>query len=101
MSHYPTPEQRARLVAGLRALAEFIESRPDVPTSWWVDMLVFPPNGSDAEGRAEIDAIADRIGAESHFAYGGHYVASRRFGPVEYRAVAIPHDNDSYNSESE
>ena len=26
---------------------------------------------------------------------GGHYVAARSFGPVEYRAVAIPRsDND-------
>jgi hypothetical protein len=94
MNHYPGPEQRARLVAGLRALAEFIESRPDVPTPWSADVLVFPPAGSDAERRLEIDAIASRIGAEGHYTHGGHYTASRRFGPVEYRAVTIPHDND-------
>jgi hypothetical protein len=94
MSYYPTPEQRAELVAGLRALAEFIESCPDVPAPWSADVLVFPPSGSNAERRAEIDAIASRIGTEGHFTHGGHYRASRWFGPVEYRAVAIPHDDN-------
>jgi hypothetical protein len=94
MSDYPNPEHRARLVTGLRALAEFIESRPDVPAPWSADVMVFPPDGSDAERRAEIDVIASQIGTEGRFTYGGHYSASRWFGPVEYRAVAIPHDND-------
>jgi hypothetical protein len=94
MAYYPSPEQRAGLVAGLRALAEFIESRPDVPAPWSTDVIVVPSNGSDAERRAEIDAIASRIGAEGHYTHGGHYSASRRFGPVEYRAVAVPRDND-------
>lgn len=94
MNYYPGPEQRAGLVAGLRALAEFIDSRPDVPAPWSADVLIFPPYGSDAEMRAEIDVIASRIGTAGRFTYGGHYSASRRFGPVEYRAVAIPHDND-------
>jgi hypothetical protein len=42
--------------------------------------------------RAEIDVIAARIGTEAtdENSCHGHYVASRTFGPVEYRAVAIP-----------
>lgn len=99
MSYYPNPEQRAGLVAGLRALAEFIESRPDVSAPWWAEVMVFPPDGSDAVRRAEIDVIASRIGTEGSFTHGGHYTASWRFGPVEYRAVAIPHDNDDENDE--
>ena len=97
MSYCPNPEHRARLVTGLRALAEFIESRPDVPAPWSAGVMVFPPGGSDTEKRAKIDAIASRIGTEGHFTHGGHYSASRWFGPVEYRAVAIPHDNDNDN----
>jgi hypothetical protein len=94
MSYYPNPEQRAGLISGLRALAEFIETHPDVPAPWTADVMLFPPVGSDAERRAEIDDIASRIGTEAHFTDGGHYTASLRFGPVEYRAVAIPHDNE-------
>ena len=58
------------------------------------DVLVFPPDGSDAERRAEIDVIAERIG-EAPETVCGHYVVWRFFGPVQYRAVAIPRDNDA------
>ena len=42
---------------------------------------------------AEVDAIASRIGvmASDAGSPAGHYSASRDFGPVQYRAVAIPH----------
>jgi hypothetical protein len=38
---------------------------------------------------AEIDAIAARLGVTARLT-AGHYLAVRRFGTVEYRAVAIP-----------
>jgi len=84
-------------------------SSPDfarLPTSWKAtrtfphpnntDVLVFPPSAPDAEKRREIDVIASRIGsvAETFSAYR-HYQTSRRFGPVEYRAVAIPPDENT------
>ncbi len=52
---------------------------------------VFPPSASDAEKRREIDVIASRInfGTQTYSSYR-HYQTSRRFGPVQYRAVAIP-----------
>ena len=41
---------------------------------------------------AEIDLIAEQLGvtASGHDHPADHYVASRYFGPVQYRAVAIP-----------
>jgi hypothetical protein len=92
-SYYASPEQRIRLVAGLRALAEFIESNPSVPMPATGDVMVFPAGGTDEQERAEIDTIATLIGAEAHWTVGDHYVVSRHFGPVEYRAVAIPSSN--------
>lgn len=86
-------KQRARLIAGLLDLAIFLQANPDVPAPQYTDVLVFPAAGTDAERRTEIDAIAARIGAEAQ-TICGHYVAARHFGPVEYRAVVIPHDND-------
>ena len=64
------------------------------------DLFVFPPVGSDAEMFAEIDLIAEQIGATASDADSpaGHYSAVRDFGPVLYRAVAIPH---SARNESE
>ncbi|WP_300609127.1 hypothetical protein [Trebonia sp.] len=90
---YADPGERARFIAGLLGLAIFLEANPDVPAPLYTDVLVFPAAGTDAERCAEIDAIAARIGAESQTVCG-HYIAARYFGPVQYRAVAIPHDND-------
>lgn len=95
MTYYADSTERTRLIAGLRDLAAFRESSPDVPTPRWADVMVFPHNSTDDGNRAEIDVIASRIGAETSENGGGHYTASRFFGPVEYRAVAISeHDND-------
>ena len=99
MSSYPSPEQRARLAAGLRELAEFIEGSEGLPAPWSVDALVFSPAATNAEMRAEIDSIASRIGGHARWTGGGHYTVSRHFGPVEYRAVAIPRDNENDESE--
>lgn len=93
MSYYASSEERIRIIAGLRELAEFLERNPEVPAPRRADVMVFPVHGSDAEMFAEIDVIARRIGATASDADSprGHYSAVRDFGPVQYRAVAIPH----------
>jgi hypothetical protein len=90
---YANSAERQALISGLRALADFLESNPDVPAPTYTDVLVFPPFTSDAEKRREIDVIASRIGspAQTYSSYR-HYQTSRRFGPIQYRAVAIPPD---------
>lgn len=92
MSHYANSEERAALIAGLRDLADFLDQNPQVPAPRRTDLLVFPPDGTDAEMFAEIDAIARRIGtkASDTDSPAGHCSAVRCFGPVLYRAVAIP-----------
>jgi hypothetical protein len=92
MSYYANSEERAGLIAGLRDLAEFLDQDPRVPAPRFTDLLVFPHDGSDEEMFAEIDVIAERIGTTASDADSprGHYSAVRDFGPVQYRAVAIP-----------
>jgi len=89
-SYYANADERVRLIAGFRALADFLQDQ-DVPAPHWADVMVFPPDATDEKLRAEIDQIAARIGADpiDRTGAGGHYTASRSFGPVEYRAVAI------------
>jgi hypothetical protein len=87
---YANSTERAAFISGLRGLADYLESSPEVPAPIYSDMLTFPPNGGWAEMRAEIDAIAACLGVPARLTGGGHYVAARYFGPVEYRAVAIP-----------
>jgi hypothetical protein len=98
---YADSIERAALISGLRGLADYLESSPEVPAPIYSDMLTFPPNGDWAGMRAEIDAIAARLDATARLSGGGHYVAARHFGPVEYRAVAIPPKNNADNQESE
>jgi hypothetical protein len=92
MSYYANSEERAKLIAGLRWLAEFLNQNPQVPAPCYADLLVFPARGTNAEMFAEIEAIAGQIGVTATWTGtpDGHYIASRNFGPVQYRAVAIP-----------
>ena len=82
MNYYGNDEERVRLIAGLRDHTDFLDRNPEVPTPWGTDILVFPIEASDAEmiGSTASDAHSPR----------GHYGAVRNFGPVRYRAVAIP-----------
>jgi hypothetical protein len=92
---YADAIERQALICGLRELADFLETNPDVPAPAYTDVLVFPPSVSDAEKRREIDVIASRIGSGTvTYSSYRHYQTSRRFGPVQYRAVAIPADEN-------
>jgi hypothetical protein len=92
---YANATERQALISGLRELADFLESNPDVPVPACTDILVFPPCASDAGKRREVDVIASLIGSGTKtFSSYRHYQTSRRFGPVEYRAVAIPADEN-------
>ena len=92
MTYYANAQERVRLIAGLRDLAEFLDRNPRVPAPRYTDLLVFPLRGTDAEMFAEVDVIAGQIGvtASQNDTPDRHYIASRYFGPVQYRAVAIP-----------
>src|SRR5260370_10676427 len=92
---YANLTERQALISGLRALAGLLESNPDVPASVYADVLVFPPHASDTENHSEIDMIASLIGSGTEISsYRRHYTTTRRFGPVGYRAVAIPADDN-------
>jgi hypothetical protein len=97
---YANADERGHLIAGLRALADFLQDHPDVPAPRWADVYVFPPRGTDGQMRAEIDQIAAHIEAEpiDDTAYR-HYAAARLFGPVRYRAVAIGENPDNNDGE--
>jgi hypothetical protein len=89
---YANSAERQAFISGLRALADFLERNPEVPAPKYTDVLVFPPDEMpDAEQQREVDAIASRIASETEItSYRHHYQTSRQFGPVAYRAVAIP-----------
>jgi hypothetical protein len=92
--NYTDSTERAALISGLRALADYLESNPGMPAPTYPAVWTFPPAGDWAEMRADIDATAAQLEVTAHLTAGGHYVATRSFGPVEYRAVAIPRPAD-------
>ena len=96
---YANPERRRDMARGLRGLAELLESCPGIPAPYTLDVLIFPPDGSDTGIRAEIDRIAALLGvtAKDETDRHGHYTASKGFGPVTYRAVAIPSRSRDYH----
>ena len=92
---YANPTERAALIDGLRTLADYLESNPEIPVSRSAKVYAFPPKIDVAEMRADIDAIAARLGVTAYeSSYRRHYVASRWFEAVEYSAVAIPGNDD-------
>jgi hypothetical protein len=100
MTHADSTEHAA-LIDGFRGLADYLESNPEVPAPGYSTVFTFPPDGDWAEMRAEIDAIAARLGVIARETGGGHFVATRSFGPIEYRAVAILPKSDNDNRENE
>jgi hypothetical protein len=103
MSNYANSEERSRLIAGLRDLADYLDQNPQIPAPWRADVIVFPTDGSDVKMFAEIDAIAQQLGTTASGADSpcGHYRAVRNFGPVQYRAVAIPQAARDESGEAE
>lgn len=93
--------QRAAIISGFRALADYLESNPEVPAPAYPVVHTFPPVGDWPQMCAEIDATAAWLGVMAHLTDGGHYVAARFFGPVEYRAVAIPPKTQNGSEENE
>jgi hypothetical protein len=83
---------RPDFIAGLHALADFIDANPAVPIPPFRAEILIHVSGTDDEQRAEVDRLAELLGTPVNDETGdrGHYTAMRPFGPVEYRCVAIP-----------
>jgi hypothetical protein len=97
---YADSTERAAFISGLRQIAEYLESNPEVPAPIYSTIHAFP-DGDWPEMCGEIDAIAARLGVAPHVTPGGHYSADLRFGPVDYRAVAIPGRDHSGSEQGE
>jgi hypothetical protein len=84
---------RAKVISGLRQLADWLDAHPGVPVcpfGW--DLSIYPQHADDAARAAEVDRIAAILGVEvtDETQHGGHYIASRSFGLITYEAVYIP-----------
>ena len=91
------------MIRGLRELAALLESWPDLPAPYTVDVLVFPPDGTDAEICAEVDRIAALLGVavQDATAQRAHYTASKSFraGQLPGRRHPVPYPRLSRRAE--
>lgn len=87
---YSDGSRRREIVEDLRRLADFLESRPELPTPRHVDVMVFPrhevPAATDADAVAEVRRIAAHLGVRVN-ERSGHYTATHMIGHVSYRVI--------------
>ncbi|XRQ08895.1 hypothetical protein ACN3XK_72505 [Actinomadura welshii] len=84
---------RHQTIAGLRALADFLEANPAVPVKEYGETYHVPIRADDdATAAAIVDKTAALLGvnAEHDTARGGHYLATRTFGRIAYTVFHIP-----------
>ena len=84
---------RTQTIAGLRALADFLEHNPEVPVrEYGADYTYFARRDDDTTERAEVDSIARALGetVTDETDDGGHYAVHKTFGRITYSAVHIP-----------
>jgi hypothetical protein len=53
---YAEPSERAALINGFRALADYLESNPDVPVANYADVYTFPPDSNCTAERSRSTA---------------------------------------------
>lgn len=90
--HYSiNPDDRAEFIAALRDLADFLDRNPVVPVPLFGDRITLCADSFDNGGKAQVDHLARFLGETitDDTADGGHYLATREFGPLAYEAVAI------------
>lgn len=87
----PVSARAAEAAAGARALADFVESHPDLPVDPAPDPFnVHVLHGTDDGKRDEVDRVAAILGVAAHLSGPGtNYSARRDFGPVSYRITAV------------
>ncbi|WP_248959829.1 hypothetical protein [Sphaerisporangium perillae] len=86
----PAPDRLA-VINGLRDLADFLDTNPDVPAPWGPISIYFYPLGTDEEIRAQVDHVARLLGSDvdAEELALGHYSTAITFGIAEYKAVGI------------
>lgn len=85
---------RRELISGLRALAAFLDSHPQVPVPRYGSVRVSMHTNYDTDASTEAEAITEvrRIAAllgTTPIAENGHHVAGIAFGSVRYEAVLV------------
>jgi hypothetical protein len=91
--HYTTlPATREQFITGLRELADYLEAHPAVPVPVYGTDITVGADPTEDGGRGQVAHIAAMLGATitDDTRQGGHFTATRMFGPIGYTVVSIP-----------
>ena len=92
MQYYTTdPGARDRFIRALRELADYLDKHPAIPVPKHGATILLHAATADDGGRAQVNRIAQLLdtAVNDETARGGHYWATRQFGPLGYEVVAI------------
>lgn len=92
--------ERAGKLAGLRALLDFLDARPDLPLPYGIEQTVIDVRkdlGDTTARIAEVERLAELMGVTAERVWTGHR-AERRFGP---HVVYLVNAHGVYEPESE
>ncbi|MFD8280779.1 hypothetical protein ACFV47_16515 [Streptomyces solisilvae] len=81
---------RAAVVAGLRALADFMADNPEVLAPYRPSVGVCVNAAVTAARRVGAASAAELLGVPLEDLGEGYYSARREFGPVTYHVTAVP-----------
>lgn len=88
------PDARAELIADLRAFADLLERRPDLPINEYPWMKYqYSPQGDEADRLAAVSRVAAVLGVEAEVGPAGEVTARLQLGCVEYVAYASTADS--------
>jgi hypothetical protein len=85
------PGAKARFTRALRDLADYLDRHPAIPVPKTGETITVHASSTGDGGRAQVDHIARLLhaGIRDETAHGGHYWATRQFGPIGYEIAAI------------
>jgi hypothetical protein len=84
--------RRNRYIAGLHALADYLARHPIIPVPPYGSDILLPADSDQDGGFFQVERIARLLGVPvtDETAGGGHYLATRAFGPASYTVFSIP-----------
>jgi len=93
---FATEQERVAYIAGMRALIDYLETHPDVPTPSFEDIQLSTWGGTFAERAETVDEFAAQVGATPDWFGSGetHWKATIQFGPIRYFCVAVKRPED-------
>ena len=87
----PTEDKRAKCIADMRALLDFLDAHPEVPINeYGLDIRCCIHEQDDDAGALVVETTAKSLGVEVE--HGVHVTAEMAVGTAHYRIFHIPHE---------